>query len=159
MEHIGTQYMVTSNANEVSIAVREGGIRYLGKSGTVTSHALKNEAELIKINRSGLASRRTIPTSGEQWRWVNNIAPDFSTEGKSLLMILNWAARETGRQISFATEEIRQQAEAETKPFKGNVPIKSGDRNLDHFIQDTVGLSSGFVVSELDSSHIMLDRK
>ena len=159
VEHIGTQYMVTSNQNEVTIAVREGEIRYQGGSGVITSHATENKAELISITRTGLHSRRAIPTSGEQWYWVNNVSPEFSTAGKSFMVILNWTARETGRKITFTSDEIRLQAEMETKPFEGNIPFKPWDRNLNQFIRDTVGLSGGFVISDLDSANITIGWK
>ena len=158
VEHVGTQYMVTSSPTLVSIAVREGEIRYQGKSGSVTSRVSGTNAELIRINQDGLDSRRSIPTSGEHWHWVNKVSPEFSTQGKSLIAILNWAARETGRQVTFTTDEIRRQVEAETNPFEGNVPFNPRDRQLNQFIRDTVKLSGSFIVTELDDSHVVLGR-
>ena len=151
VEHTGTQYMVTSKPNEISIAVREGEVRYEGSAGIVLSHASINEAELIKITRSGLHSRHTISTSGEQWQWVNNLTPEFSTDGKSLMVILNWAARESGRRI-VASDKVRSLAH--TGHLTGN--YTTGD--LDEFIVNVVDLYGGLIVSELSSDIIRLDQ-
>ncbi|HEY5810959.1 MAG TPA: hypothetical protein VIT67_23510, partial [Povalibacter sp.] len=43
--------------------------------------------------------------------WATNIAPVFDIERQPLSEFLEWVARETGKQLVYATPEVRARAE------------------------------------------------
>ena len=153
VEHIGTQYMVTTGSGLLNIAVREGEVRYEGDAGPIFGHATQEGAELITVNGAGAHSTQVISPVGDAWRWVNKVSPEFSTNGKSLLAILHWFARETGRKVEFVTLDMRLDADLES--IHGDLPTD----DLDQFIQNIVSVSDGFVIGNLDDEVILIDRK
>jgi len=106
VEHLGTQFDVAV-ANELRIRVREGSVRLRRGSQTQTAAA---GTELV-VPRDGQPSQRSIATHGPEWSWVEALEPDFPIEDRKLSDFLQWAARETGRQVSFLDEHAREVAE------------------------------------------------
>lgn len=106
VEHLGTQFDV-SVANELRIRVREGSVRLRRGSQTETAGA---GTELI-VPRVGQTSQLAIATHGPEWSWVEALEPEFPIEDRKLSDFLQWAARESGRQVSFQDEHAREVAE------------------------------------------------
>jgi ferric-dicitrate binding protein FerR (iron transport regulator) len=106
VEHLGTQFDVAVG-NELRIRVREGSVRLRRGSQTQTAGA---GTELV-IPRVGQTSQHSIATHGPEWSWVEALEPDFPIEDRKLGEFLQWAARETGRQVSFLDEHARGVAE------------------------------------------------
>jgi ferric-dicitrate binding protein FerR (iron transport regulator) len=106
VEHLGTQFDVAV-ANELRIRVREGSVLLRRGSQTETAAA---GTELV-VPRIGQTRQRTIATHGAEWSWVEALEPDFPIEDRKLSDFLQWAARESGRQVSFQDEHAREVAE------------------------------------------------
>jgi hypothetical protein len=106
VEHRGTQFDVALT-NELRIRVREGSVRLRRGSQTETAGA---GTELV-VPRVGQTSRRPIATHGPEWSWVEALEPDFPIEDRKLSDFVQWAARESGRQVSFLDEHARAVAE------------------------------------------------
>ncbi len=106
VEHLGTQFDVAV-ANELRVRVREGSIRLRRGSQTQTAAA---GTELV-VPRVGQPSERSIATHGPEWSWVEALEPEFPIEDRKLSDFLQWAARESGRQVSFLDERAREVAE------------------------------------------------
>ena len=106
VEHLGTQFDVAV-ANELRIRVREGSVRLRRGSQTQTAAA---GIELV-VPRVGQTSQHSIATHGSEWSWVEALEPNFPIEDRKLSDFLTWAARETGRQVSFLDEHAREVAE------------------------------------------------
>ena len=106
VEHLGTQFDVAVG-NELRIRVREGSIRLRRGGQTETAGA---GTELV-IPRVGQTRQQPIATHGPEWSWVEALEPDFPIEDRKLSEFLQWAARETGRQVSFLDEPARALAE------------------------------------------------
>ena len=51
-----------------------------------------------------------LRANDEYWNWVADLAPGFDTENASLLEFLEWAARETGRELIFDSDAQRMAA-------------------------------------------------
>ncbi len=105
VEHLGTQFDVALG-NELRIRVREGSVRLRRGSQTETAGA---GTELV-VPRVGQTTQRSIRTDGSEWSWVETLEPDFSIEDRKLSDFLQWAARESGRQVSFHDEHAREVA-------------------------------------------------
>ena len=44
------------------------------------------------------------------WSWAAELAPTFDIENKSLMDFLDWASREAGMELVFASDELRMAA-------------------------------------------------
>jgi FecR-like protein len=106
VEHLGTQFDVAVS-NELRIRVREGSVRLRRGSQTEAAGA---GTELV-VPPVGQTSQRSIALHGPEWSWVESLEPDFPIEDRKLSDFLRWAARETGRQVSFLDEHAREVAE------------------------------------------------
>jgi len=107
IEHVGTQFEVTTGARELRVRVREGQIRLRRPAGTETAEA---GTELV-VPQTGPIVRLPLKTFGRQWSWVEALAPDFAIENRRLADFLDWAARETGRRLEIADGHTREVAD------------------------------------------------
>ena len=104
IEHVGTQFEVLVHEGDTRIRVREGSVRMRTRADAQVVEA-GNE---IMVTQAGTITRRSIPTYGPDWAWVEAIAPDFDIEDRELADFLNWVARETGRHVEFADDRARE---------------------------------------------------
>jgi ferric-dicitrate binding protein FerR (iron transport regulator) len=107
IEHIGTEFEVLSDDEAVRVRVREGRIRFVGRTDTVVADA---GTELLAAPGKSIV-QRPIDTYGSEWLWTAALAPDYEIEGSSLIGFLRWVSRETGRPLNFADIKARQIAD------------------------------------------------
>jgi ferric-dicitrate binding protein FerR (iron transport regulator) len=107
IEHLGTQFDVAAVGHEVRIRVREGRVRLRRGSDAETAAA---GTELV-VPKSGPTSRHSISTHGGQWSWIEALEPEYTIEDRKLVDFLEWAARETGLELSFVDDRARNVAE------------------------------------------------
>lgn len=147
IEHLGTQFDVATVDHEVRVRVREGQVRLRQGSATETVAA---GTELL-VSETGPASRRSIPTHGPQWSWIEALQPDYDIENRKLLDFLQWTARETGRRLSFDDDRARDIAERTRLhgSVRGLPPATALDMVLTttslryEFAEDLIRVSSG----------------
>jgi ferric-dicitrate binding protein FerR (iron transport regulator) len=112
--HRGTQYEVRVGSNNIRIRVREGSIGFRD-SGNADAEYLGEAGEQLLISEgSDQPVRSTIASSGPEWQWVEGLATAPSADEYLLMDLLEWVARETGRDLRFATDALAQTASAET---------------------------------------------
>lgn len=104
IEHTGTQFEVAVADATIRIRVREGTVRLRRPAGSEIARA---GVELVASKR-GAVVRRPILTYGDDWAWVEALAPDLDIEDRSLLEALRWFARETGRDLHFMNPSIQE---------------------------------------------------
>lgn len=107
VRHLGTQYQLRTARNSIEVSVREGRIEITGPSGVHSGSA----GEQLVIPREGAITRTTISPQDSDWQWATSIAPTFDIERQPLTAFLTWIARETGKQIEYATPQARTRAE------------------------------------------------
>ncbi len=107
IEHIGTEFEVLSDDAAVRVRVREGRIRFVGRTGAVVADA---GTELLAAPGKAIV-QRPIETYGSDWLWTAALAPDYEIEGSSLIGFLRWVSRELGRPLNFADANARQIAD------------------------------------------------
>jgi hypothetical protein len=107
IEHIGTEFEVLSDDQAVRVRVREGRIRFVGRTDTVVADA---GTELLAAPGKSIV-QRPIDTYGRDWLWAAALAPDYEIEGSSLIRFLRWVSRELGRPLNFADANARQIAD------------------------------------------------
>jgi len=99
---VGTQFVVAADPEGLDVAVREGRVDV--REGSVEASAVAGERLLVKDGRTDVEA---IAPHDEFWDWTAALAPTFDIENRSLLEFLRWAARETGRELEFADEDLR----------------------------------------------------
>jgi hypothetical protein len=60
-----------------------------------------------------------ISAQDPDWAWAEAAAPTFEIHDRTLAEFLEWAARETGRQVAYASREA--QRAAQTLKLRGSV--------------------------------------
>ena len=111
VRHVGTQYQVRTIAGSVpgiEVSVREGRVEIASDYGTNTGSA----GERVAVSRAGAISRSAVLAHDPSWQWVAQVSPPFSMDGKPLTSVLEWVARETGRELIYDSAAARQAAAA-----------------------------------------------
>jgi len=111
--HVGTQYELRVGANNLRIRVREGTVGYRDSENS-TLELRSNAGEQLLISDGGAAPVRTaVATSGPEWSWVENLATVPTADEYRLIDLLDWVARETGRELRFTDETLESTAQAD----------------------------------------------
>jgi ferric-dicitrate binding protein FerR (iron transport regulator) len=108
VRHLGTQYLAAVAPRQLQVAVREGSVAVEGSGASAVARA----GESLVVEPDGRVSRGQVAPHGETWSWAQAIAPEFAIEGRTLDEFLLWAARETGRQLVYASPDLARLAEA-----------------------------------------------
>ncbi len=103
---VGTQFSVAATDQLLDIAVREGRVDVQSQSDTFVARM----GERLTLVQGEGASVADLDTHDEYWDWVVDLTPTFDMTNKSLLEFLKWAARETGRELQFESNELRMHA-------------------------------------------------
>lgn len=107
LRHVGTQYEVRRLPAGVRVRVREGLVQW---SPTRGAPATGIAGEELTIADDGAIERAPVAGHGASWDWVVSAAPGIDIEGRPLTEFLDWAGRELGCAIDFATPEIAAEA-------------------------------------------------
>jgi FecR protein len=107
-DHIGTQFEAAVVGDRTRIRVREGSVR-MTAAGAAAAQLIDAGTEVV-IGNAGAVARRSVPTYGPDWAWVESISAEFEIDNRELADFLGWVARETGRRVEFADERARDVA-------------------------------------------------
>jgi ferric-dicitrate binding protein FerR (iron transport regulator) len=105
---VGTIFELHTSPNALRIRVREGRVEIdtPGQPARFQSKA----GEQLEIDPRGAARRSLITPNDPVWTWAEALAEVPDIEGRPLLYLLAWVARETGRQLQFQEPAIEAQA-------------------------------------------------
>jgi ferric-dicitrate binding protein FerR (iron transport regulator) len=109
VRHVGTQYEVRLDGQDVHLRVREGRIEWRSHTGAVENGST---GEQLTIGADGAVSRRQAVRYGESWDWIAATTPSIDIEGRPLAEFLAWAGREMGREVEFAAPDVAEAAES-----------------------------------------------
>ena len=109
VRHLGTQYEARLAGGGLRVAIREGRVQVGTPSGAVQGAA----GEQILV-AAGRVDRTSLAPNAAEWNWLATITPPFTLEGRSVEDFLEWAARETGRTVDFASPEAAERARSVT---------------------------------------------
>ena len=100
VRHMGTQYMARVDDDGLVVSVREGFVAIDG--GKVPARAAAGQQ--FAISASGQLS--IADTNGvDDWEWVELSTPAVALDGRTVAEALEWVSRESGRRISYASED------------------------------------------------------
>ncbi|HET6629810.1 MAG TPA: FecR family protein [Woeseiaceae bacterium] len=103
---VGTQFAVAYRRGEMSVAVREGQVDVSGHNRSWTADS---GDRLVLRPNSGVTFER-VAKYGDYWDWAVALAPAFDINNRPLHEFLEWAARETGKQLEYASDDVRRAA-------------------------------------------------
>lgn len=109
---VGTVFEVRASADALRVRIREGRVR-LERAGAVSDIEGGRDEE-VEVDREGHVMRRVFSRNGKEWKWAESLAVAPDIEGRPLLQLLTWVARETGRQLEFEDPAAEAQARAVT---------------------------------------------
>lgn len=107
VRHVGTQYEVRLLDSSVRVSVRDGTVEWRSSRGDVERSA---SGEQLTITNDGRVERSSVPAYGAAWDWTLEAAPTIDIEGLPLAQFLDWAARESGREVTYASPEAEAEA-------------------------------------------------
>ena len=112
---IGTRFAVAFLDGEMSVAVREGKVDVSGDRGSYTAEA----GDMLTLTPNADVVFEELAPYDSSWAWAEALAPTFDLENRTLLDFLQWAARETGRELVF--EDGTARLSARTTRLHGSV--------------------------------------
>lgn len=143
LHHLGTQYSVALTTEALTVAVREGSVALDGDRADVVARA----GERLTVQADGRVVRDTIATHGEDWEWVQAVAPSFAIEGHTLDEFLAWAARETGHQLVYASTDAARLADSTV--LRGSVEDLTPEQAIAAVLTTTPSLQHRFAGRQL----------
>ncbi len=112
VRHLGTQFEVrleTAGETDVlRVRVREGRVEVEDRRGR---RQVVTKGQGLAVTRTESISQE-VPCHGAAWDWVTAARPPFETRQRSVLEVLEWAAREGCWKLRFADAEDRQRVAA-----------------------------------------------
>ena len=134
VRHLGTQYAVSLAPEAMAVAVREGSVA-IDHGG---SAALASAGESVTVSADGRIERASLAPHDAAWRWAEATAPAFAIDGRTLDEFLEWAARETGRRLVYASAAAAR--EAQQTLLKGSVEGLAPGQAIDAVLMTTPAL-------------------
>ncbi len=110
VRHIGTQYMTRVVQQHVFVSVRDGRVAIAPGGNAAAVETVIHRGEKASVGQDKNISVSAIVTHGQDWSWVEKMAPDFVMEGRSMADLLEWVARETGRDIHYRSGAAKRMA-------------------------------------------------
>ena len=143
---IGTQFEVRYEdvSHAYRLRVREG--RVILQRGQVDRVAQAGEQYELQVDGSQgahFSAPAPIARDAAEWTWVQALAPVPEIDGQPITVLLEWAARETGRNLDYATPAVASHA-AGTRlrgSIRGLTPLEALDimlatTDLEYFVRD-----------------------
>lgn len=127
LTHVGTQFVVSVNADEMRAAVREGAVAINAAGERLTISAADGPTEVL-VSSAGALTTRPIAGSGALWSWVVDAAPGYTIEGRSADEFLVWASRQLGAKLDYSSEATH--VHAQTVVLRGGIRAMSVAQGL-----------------------------
>lgn len=104
--HLGTQFELRYKDGGLRLRVREGRVMLRHESAEVTADA----GVQVSVDATGRVEETAVARHDPDWGWVQALAPAPRESDPSLAGFLEWVERESGRDVHFATPELRDKA-------------------------------------------------
>jgi ferric-dicitrate binding protein FerR (iron transport regulator) len=107
VRHLGTRYEVRVAPRTVAVTVRDGRVEFARLRRTELVAAA---GERLAVDVGGGVIREPVAADDARWSWTESVAPPFAIEGRTLHEFVAWYARESGRELRYASPAIRAAA-------------------------------------------------
>ena len=125
--HLGTQYEVRVSPDQMLVSVREGQVE-MATAARLQTRVVAQAGEQLVIGTTGAVTRRAVAQRDPRWNWIGDVTPPYAIEDRRLSEFLAWVCRETGRELVFASPQVK--AAAEQVILRGSVAGLSPDAAL-----------------------------
>ena len=112
VREIGTQFEVMSTDAALRVRVREGGVEI--ERGQQLPRLTGAAGEQVRLDSAGAAEIGPFLAHDPAWSWAVALADVPSIDGRPLMELLDWVARETGHELQFADAVTENQARGVT---------------------------------------------
>ena len=109
------------------VSVREGKVALADRARLATP-VVAQAGEQLTIGTAGAPTRGAVDRQDPRWNWITDVTPPYAIEDRRLAEFLAWVCRETGRDLVFASPEVK--AAAEDIILRGSVAGLSPDAAL-----------------------------
>jgi hypothetical protein len=103
---VGTQFEVRYRADTLTLRVREGRVILEREADEIQGVA----GEQVRLDRDGRVERTAFSPFDAEWRWVQAVAPLPYEDTLTVHELLEWVARETGREVHFSEPGLATRA-------------------------------------------------
>lgn len=103
---LGTQFELAVADGTLRLRVREGRVG-IDRGGRLFTGSA---GEQLSIDPFGGMTRASIAPDDDAWQWTQGLASPPDVDGRPATELLEWVARETGREVHYASPAIRAQA-------------------------------------------------
>ena len=121
---VGTQFEVRAGDGALSVQVREGQVAVTVAGGKVVT---VDAGRQVRLTANG--DTVSEATAAGALDWLSSVTPMIDVDGRSLYAFLEWAARERGLGLSFASAELA--ATARTIVLSGSLQGMTIDEALE----------------------------
>jgi hypothetical protein len=104
VSHVGTQFMTAVTSSTLTVSVREGTVEVSRDDERFVAERGKQ----VSFTAGAAVLVLDIPEYGAAWDWIVATSPAISLDGKSADDFLQWAGRELGREIVYASDAVEQ---------------------------------------------------
>ena len=108
--HLGTQYEVRVLPEQMDVSVREGQVALTDDIRGATA-TVAQAGEQLTIGSTGALTRGAVDRQDPRWNWIADVTPPYAIEDRRLTEFLAWVCRETGRELIFASPQVKVAAE------------------------------------------------
>ena len=119
--HMGTQFMVRLNPEELNVSVREGRVRFSDRAQADTGPLVVEQGQGLAVKAGGEREVDSIVSHGQDWEWAEELGPGFVLDGRTMASFFDWVAKETGLEVSYASPEAK--ANSETTVLHGKIDL------------------------------------
>ncbi len=102
--HLGTKYMVAIAGDELTVTVREGGIRIDGRYFDADAAA----GEMITLRGTQRPAVDGVAAHAGNWRWTEALSHTLEVDGLPAERFLTWVSDETGYRVTYADAHARE---------------------------------------------------
>jgi ferric-dicitrate binding protein FerR (iron transport regulator) len=148
VSHLGTQYLVRSERNEIEVSVREGSAQL--KTGQATAVAGAGEW-LVHRDRDGGVHTGKLPADDSRFDWIAALPTGFKLDGATLAQFLGWFQRETGIAPIYA--------EGLDSGHLGRVQLKGSIDDLEPLEALSLVLSSADLAWHRDGQKVIIEQR
>ena len=106
---IGTQYDVSITPKALHITMREGTTKITSPHGVLYASTSGGLGDAVTLDNTGHTQTQHIAKSDEYWEWTLSTIANFNLYNASAEELLQWASRITGKEVIYASQEIKQQ--------------------------------------------------
>jgi ferric-dicitrate binding protein FerR (iron transport regulator) len=104
--HLGTRYLVSANAQTLSVSVRDGQVTI----HTPVQQLLLKALQQVQLHADASIVRGELRLDDPRWQWVDALSEPFMLDNRSVAEFLQWVADETGYELIFSNSMVKAAA-------------------------------------------------